>query len=327
MRILVCGGAGYIGSNMTALLAREGHEPVVFDNFSKGHRTAVAKVRVVPGDLADRTALTQTLRESGIEAVMHFAAFIEVGESVREPLRYYHNNLSNTENVLSAMEAAGVTKFVFSSTAAVYGTPRRVPIAEDDPKEPINPYGETKLAVERMCRYQAQAGKLRFAALRYFNACGAGNNGRLGEDHRPESHLIPLTIQAALGKRADIKVYGTDYPTPDGTCIRDYIHVEDLCRAHLLALNRLDEQPELVYNLGNGQGYSVRQVIDAVRRVSGRDFRVVAVERRPGDPAVLTSDATKARTELGWRTERPGLEQMVETAWKWHTEHPDGYLD
>jgi len=327
MRILVCGGAGYIGSNMTALLAREGHEPVVFDNFSKGHRTAVAGVRVVPGDLADRTALTQTLRESGIEAVMHFAAFIEVGESVREPLRYYHNNLSNTENVLSALEAAGVTKFVFSSTAAVYGTPRRVPIAEDDPKEPINPYGETKLAVERMCRYQAQAGKLRFAALRYFNACGAGNNGRLGEDHRPESHLIPLTIQAALGKRADIKVYGTDYPTPDGTCIRDYIHVEDLCRAHLLALNRLDEQPELVYNLGNGQGYSVRQVIDAVRRVSGRDFRVVAVERRPGDPAVLTSDATKARTELGWRTEKPGLEQMVETAWKWHTEHPDGYLD
>ncbi|MCU0917019.1 MAG: UDP-glucose 4-epimerase GalE [Planctomycetes bacterium] len=327
MRILVCGGAGYIGSNMTALLAREGHEPVVFDNFSKGHRTAVAGVPVIRGDLADRTGLLQVLRESRIEAVMHFAAFIEVGESVQEPLRYYRNNLSNTENVLSAMEATGVTKFVFSSTAAVYGTPRRVPIAEDAPKEPINPYGETKWAVERMCHYQAEAGKLRFAALRYFNACGAGDQARLGEDHRPESHLIPLTIQAALGKRADIKIYGTNYPTPDGTCIRDYIHVDDLCRAHLLALNRLKEHAELVYNLGNGQGYSVRQVIDAVRGVSGRDFKVVETERRPGDPAVLTSDATKARTELGWRTGKPGLETMVETAWKWHTEHPNGYCD
>ena len=227
MKILVCGGAGYIGSNMTALLARAGHEPVVFDNFSKGHRAAVTGARVVVGDLADRVLLTRTLHDFDIEAVMHFAAFIEVGESVREPLRYYHNNLSNTQNVLAAMEEARVEKFVFSSTAAVYGTPKRVPIAEDAPKEPINPYGETKLAVERMCRYQSQAGKLRFAALRYFNACGAGDNGARGEDHRPESHLIPLTIQAAMGKRADIKVYGADYPTADGTCIRDYIHVDD----------------------------------------------------------------------------------------------------
>jgi UDP-glucose 4-epimerase len=327
MNVLLCGGAGYIGSNMTALLARAGHTPVVFDNLSKGHRAAVRAARLVVGDLADRDLLVRTLREHAIEAVMHFAAFIEVGESVAEPLKYYRNNLSNTQNLLSAMEAVGVTKFVFSSTAAVYGLPTRVPIPEDAPKEPINPYGETKLAVERMCHYQARAGKLRFAALRYFNACGAGDDGRLGEDHRPESHLIPLIIQAALGQRPDIKIYGTDYPTSDGTCIRDYIHIDDLCRAHLLALNRLQEKTELAFNLGNGQGYSVRQVIDTVRRVSGRSFKVTEVDRRPGDPPVLTSDATRARIELGWQPEKPGLEEMVTTAWKWHTEHPNGHGD
>ena len=327
MKVLVCGGAGYIGSNMTALLAREGHEPVVFDNFSKGHRAAVKGVKAVPGDLADRAFLVKALSELGIEAVMHFAASIEVGESVREPLKYYQNNLSNTQNLLSAMQETGVAKFVFSSTAAVYGMPERVPITEDAPKEPINPYGETKLAVERMCHYQSQAGRLRFAALRYFNACGAGDDGARGEDHRPESHLIPLIIQAAMGKRPDIRICGADYPTPDGTCIRDYIHIDDLCRAHLLALRKLDEHTELVYNLGNGQGYSVRQVIDAVKRVSGKSFKVVEVDRRPGDPPVLTSDATKARTELGWQPEKPQLEEMVATAWKWHTEHPKGYSD
>lgn len=327
MAILVCGGAGYIGSNMTAMLLTCGLEPVVFDNFSKGHRSAVRRAQVVAGDLADYEGLVQVLRDRRIEAVMHFAAFIEVGESVRDPLNYYHNNVSNTRTLLAAMEAAGVEKFVFSSTAAVYGMPERVPITEDAPKQPINPYGETKLAVERMCRYQAQTGRLRFAALRYFNACGAGNDGQLGEDHRPESHLIPLTIQAAMGKRADIKIYGSDYPTPDGTCIRDYIHIDDLCRAHLLALNRLDEHPEQVYNLGNGQGYSVREVIDTVRQVSGRDFKVVEADRRPGDPPVLTSDATKAKVELGWQPRKPALEDMVATAWKWHSEHPTGYKD
>ena len=327
MRILVCGGAGYIGSNMTALLARDGHEPVVFDNFSKGHRAAVRGAQVIEGDLANGERLAEILRDLAIEAVIHFAAYIEVGESVHDPLKYYRNNVSNTQSLLSAMETAGVEKFVFSSTAAVYGMPERVPITEGATAKPINPYGETKWAVERMCHYQSQAGKLRFAALRYFNACGAGSDGTLGEDHRPESHLIPLIIQAAMGKRPDIKIYGADYPTPDGTCIRDYIHIDDLCRAHLLALNRLDERAELVYNLGNGRGYSVRQVIETVRRVSGRDFKVVQVDRRPGDPAVLTSDATKARTELGWRTEKPGLEDMVATAWKWHCEHPDGYRD
>jgi len=325
MKILVCGGAGYIGSNMTSLLAAEGHEPVVFDNFSKGHREAVRNAEVAEGDLADSDRLIEVLGGYGIEAVMHFAAFIEVGESVHDPLKYYRNNVSNTQNLLTALEKAGVGKFVFSSTAAVYGMPETIPITEDVAKAPINPYGETKLAVERMCHYQCAAGKLHFAALRYFNACGAGNDGTIGEDHRPESHLIPLIIQAAMGKRDDIKIFGTDYETPDGTCIRDYIHVDDLCRAHLLALDKLDTCAELVYNLGNGQGYSVREVVDTVKRVSGRDFKVTETGRRPGDPPVLTSDASKAQKELGWKTQKPGLEEMVASAWKWHMEHPDGY--
>lgn len=327
MRVLVCGGAGYIGSNMTAMLAGKGHEPVVFDNLSKGHRAAIGQAAFVRGDLSDYDLLVETLRKHHIEAVMHFAAFIEVGESVQEPLKYYRNNFSCTQNLLAAMEAAGVRKFVFSSTAAVYGTPARTPITEDSPTEPINPYGHSKLAVERMCGYQSRAGKLAYAALRYFNACGAGKNATLGEDHRPESHLIPLIIQAAMGKRSEIKIYGTDYPTSDGTCIRDYIHIEDLCRAHLLALDKLDEKPELIYNLGNEKGYSVREVIETVKKVSGRDFRVVETARRAGDPPILMADAAKAQKELGWRTEKPELEAIVSTAWEWHNSHPDGYRD
>jgi len=327
MKVLVCGGAGYIGSNMTALLAATGHEPVVFDNLSKGHRAAVRDARLIEGDLADYDKLVDTFRRFDIEAVMHFAAFIEVGESVQAPLKYYANNTCNTQVLLAAMEAGGVRKFVFSSTAAVYGMPAKVPITEDAPKQPINPYGETKWAVERMCHYQSQAGKLHYAALRYFNACGAAHNGTLGEDHRPESHLIPLAIQAAMGKRPHVSIFGNDYDTPDGTCIRDYIHIDDLCQAHLLALNQLGATAELAYNLGNGQGYSVRQVIDTVREVSGKKFKVVEAPRRPGDPAVLTSDATKARTELGWVTRKPQLRDMVATAWAWHREHPNGYQD
>ncbi len=327
MRVLVCGGAGYIGSNMTASLAAEGYEPVVFDNLSKGHLAAIPQTEFVRGDLADYELLAATLGDNNIEAVMHFAAFIEVGESVAEPLRYYHNNLCCTQNLLSAMEAADVRKFVFSSTAAVYGNPKVVPIPEDSPTEPINPYGQTKLAVEQMCRYQSQAGKLSYAALRYFNACGAGQNATLGEDHRPESHLIPLTIQAAMGKRSEIKIFGTDYDTRDGTCIRDYIHIDDLCRAHLLALDRLNERREIVCNLGNERGHSVREVIETVRKVSGRDFKIVEAERRPGDPPILTADATKARNALGWKIEKADLTKMVSTAWKWHTNHQDGYQD
>ena len=327
MRVLVCGGAGYIGSNMTDLLAEKGHQPIVFDNLSKGHRAAVGDAELIEGDLADFDLLVGTLRGRRIEAVMHFAAFIEVGESVQAPLKYYRNNLCNTHNLLEAMEAAGVERFVFSSTAAVYGTPKEVPVSEDCPKEPINPYGQTKWAVERMCHYQSRTGKLRYAALRYFNTCGAGSNARLGEDHRPESHLIPLTIQAAMGKRDSITIFGTDYDTPDGTCIRDYIHIDDLCRAHLLALDKLRTGPEFVYNLGNGNGYSVRQVIETVRKVSGRDFKVVEAERRPGDPPILTSNAARAKKELGWQPQKPRLEDMVQSAWKWHNEHPNGYPD
>lgn len=327
MRVLVCGGAGYIGSNMTAILRAEGHEPVAFDNLSKGHKSAIKDTEFVEGDLADNRLLVETLEKYRIETVMHFAAFIEVGESVQMPLKYYRNNLCCTENLLSAMETVGVKKFVFSSTAAVYGVPKKVPITEDSPTEPINPYGQTKLAVERMCHYQSQTGKLAFASLRYFNTCGAGNNATLGEDHRPESHLIPLTIQAAMGKRGDIKIYGTDYDTPDGTGIRDYIHIDDLCRAHLLALNKLQTERELIYNLGNGKGYSVREVIETVRKITGKNFTIIETERRPGDSPILTSDATKAGKELGWKVEKPNLEEMVSTAWQWHSNYPDGYPD
>lgn len=325
MRVLVCGGAGYIGSNMTATLEKFGHEPIVLDNLSKGHRAAIRNARFVLGDFGEYDFTVELLRKYGIEAVMHFAAFIEVGESVSQPLRYYDNNVSRTRALLAAMETAGVGKFVFSSTAAVYGMPDRIPITEDVPKMPINPYGETKWAVERMCHFQTETGKLRYAALRYFNACGAGFDATLGEDHHPESHLIPLIIQAARGKRESIKIFGTDYPTADGTCVRDYIHVEDLCKAHLLALGKLESNAELAYNLGNGTGYSVREVIDTVRKVSGKDFKVVEEGRRAGDPPVLTADASKARTELGWTTEFPSLEKIVESAWAFHTARPNGY--
>ncbi|MHC4075584.1 MAG: UDP-glucose 4-epimerase GalE [Planctomycetota bacterium] len=327
MRVLVAGGAGYIGSNMVAMLARRGDEPIVYDNLSKGHRAAVREAQFIYGDLADFDLLVGILRKYKIEAVMHFAAFIEVGESVQVPLLYYHNNVSNTQNLLSAMETAGVEKFVFSSSAAVYGMPSQVPVSEDMPQQPINPYGQTKLAVEKICHWQSLAGKLRYASLRYFNASGAGNNCMLGEDHRPESHLIPRIIQAAMGKRSQVRIYGTDYPTPDGTCVRDYIHIEDLCSAHLLALKKLNDRTELICNLGNGTGYSVRQVIETVKNISGSDFKVVETDRRPGDPPVLTSNAAKAETELGWAAEYPELEKIVSTAWQWHNEHPDGYED
>jgi UDP-glucose 4-epimerase len=327
MRILVCGGAGYIGSNMTAMLAAEGLTPVVFDNLSTGHISAVRHAEFIRGDLANYELLVKTLKKYKIEAVIHFAALIEVGESLQQPLKYYHNNLSNTERLLSAMEATGVEKLVFSSTAAVYGMPRKVPITEDSPTKPINPYGETKLAAEKICHFQSQTGKLAVASLRYFNACGAGANGTLGEDHRPESHLIPRVIRTAMGKHSEVQIYGTDYPTPDGTCIRDYIHIDDLCRAHLLALNKLEQSRELVYNLGNNNGHSVKEVIETAKKVSGKDFKVVAADRRPGDAPILTSDATKAIDELGWKIELPELEKIVETAWKWHNENPDGYPD
>jgi UDP-glucose 4-epimerase len=327
MRILVCGGAGYIGSNMTAMLAAQGHDPIVFDNLSRGHKSAVGKTKLIQGDLTDYELLVKTLKEYEIEAVMHFAAFIEVSESVQSPLKYYRNNFSNTENLLSAMETAGVDKFVFSSSAAVYGIPEKVPIIEDLPAMPINPYGHSKLAIERMCHFQSQTGRLRYAALRYFNAAGAGHNCSLGEDHRPESHLIPLVIAAAMGKRRDIKIFGSDYNTPDGTCIRDYIHIEDLCRAHSLAMDKLETNSESVYNLGNGKGYSVKEVIDTVRKISGKDFKVTQTDRRPGDPDILVADAAKAKNQLNWKPQIPQLEKIIESAWTWHNKYPNGYPD
>jgi UDP-glucose 4-epimerase len=325
MRVLVCGGAGYIGSNMTAMLVKEGHEAVVYDNLSSGHAKAVRDAEIVNGDLADHDLLVRTLKSRRIGAVMHFAAFIEVGESMRNPLEFYRNNLCNTQTLLSAMEHVGIEKFVFSSSAAVYGMPESGLITEDAPKRAINPYGETKWSVERMCHFQSQAEKLRYAAMRYFNAAGAGDDGTLGEDHKPESHLIPLVIQAALGQRPSVSIYGRDYPTPDGTCVRDYIHIEDLCSAHMLALAKLDKEAEIVYNLGNGKGYTVRQVIETVKKVASRDFRVVESPRRAGDPAVLTACADKAICELGWKVKYPELEKIVESAWKWHSTHPKGY--
>lgn len=325
MNVLICGGAGYIGSNMTAMLAQAGHKPIVFDNLSNGHKQAIKGFDFIEGDLADLDLLVKVLKENKIDAVMHFAAFIEAGESVKKPLEFYSNNVCNTQMLLAAMEKCGVKKFVFSSSAAVYGAPDETPITEDAPKNPINPYGHTKLAVEQMCRFQSQTIRLRYAALRYFNAAGAGANGTLGEDHKPESHLIPLVIAAAMGKREDVKIFGTDYPTPDGTCVRDYIHIEDLCSAHLLALEKLENQNELVYNLGNGKGYSVRDVIETVKKVAGKNFKVTEVPRRPGDPPVLTADATRAIKELGWKVKYPELEKIVETAWQWHNDNPEGY--
>jgi len=325
MRVLVCGGAGYIGSNMTAVLASAGHEPVVYDNLSRGHKFAVGDMPFVQGDLGDHGLLCETLKKYSIDVVMHFAALIEVGESVKEPLRFYENNFCNTRNLLQAMQDSGVDKFVFSSTAAVYGMPAVIPVPEDCDKNPINPYGQSKWDVEQMCYYQSLTGRLRYAALRYFNACGAGFDSRLGEDHRPESHLIPLVIHAAMGKRKSVSVFGTDYPTADGTCVRDYIHVEDLCRAHLLAIEKLDSQSQQIYNLGTGTGYSVREVIETVKAVSGVDFEVVEKGRRAGDSAVLTADASKAEKELGWQRKYTELKGIVATAWQWHNKYPDGY--
>ncbi len=328
MRVLVCGGAGYIGSNMTAVLVENGYETIVYDNLSKGHRKAVVDgAEFIHGDLADYDKLVETMTKYKIDAVMHFAALIEVGESMLDPLGFYYNNVSNTNNLLRAMEFCKVNRFVFSSSAAVYGMAQNKALQESSPKSPINSYGDSKLAVERMCHFQSQTGRLNYAAMRYFNACGAGNNCTLGEDHWPESHLIPLIIQAAMGKRDSIKIFGDDYPTPDGTCVRDYVHVEDLAQAHLLALEKLSSTTEQIYNLGNGKGYSVLEVIEAVKRVSGKDFKVVREKRRSGDPAFLTADSSKAQKELGWTPKVPDIDSIIESAWKWHNQNPDGYSD
>lgn len=326
MRVLVTGGAGYIGSHVVKALRAAGHEVTVLDNLSRGHRRAVAGVPLFQADLSDRSALDWLFAAHPVEAVLHFAALSQVGESQKLPGKYALNNVGGTVTLLEAMVAAGCRTLVFSSTAAVYGAPEKMPIAEDFPLEPTNTYGETKLFIERMLHRFAEAHGLRSIALRYFNAAGADPEGELGEDHDPETHLIPLVLGAALGQRPAIEVFGTDYPTPDGTCLRDYIHVTDLAEAHLLALSALAEgAPSTAYNLGNGRGFSVKEVIAAAERVTGRPIPVREGPRRPGDPPALVASAARAEAELGWRPRYGDLETIIRTAWEWHRAHPHGY--
>jgi UDP-arabinose 4-epimerase len=319
LSILIVGGAGYIGSHTAKLVAAAGIEPVVFDNLGSGHRWALKWGAFEEGDLGDRAAIDRTLARHHIDAVIDFAAHIEVGESVRNPRKYFRNNVVCTLNLLDAMVDKGIKDIVFSSTAAVYGDPVTVPIPEDHPLLPVNPYGETKLAVERILRWYGEAYGMRWAALRYFNAAGADPGGEIGEDHAPESHLIPLAIKAALGQRGELQLFGTDYPTPDGTPVRDYIHVVDLAEAHLLALRHLAAgKGSFAANVGTGRGHSVREVIAAVAQVSGRAVPHREVGRRPGDSPSLVADPRRAAELLGWRPKHPDLQTIVEHAWKWH---------
>jgi UDP-glucose 4-epimerase len=327
MRILVTGGAGYIGSQTVELLLSRGHEVQVYDNLSTGHRRAVPRDRLVEGDLGDISRLDHLFVENRIEAVLHFAAFTSVGESVRHPGKYYQNNLTHTLGLMELMRRHQVWRFVFSSTCATYGLPERVPITEDQPQRPINPYGNAKLAVERALADYATAYRWGYAALRYFNAAGASTHADIGEDHDPETHLIPIVLQTALGQRSHVEVFGTDYDTPDGTCIRDYIHVEDLAEAHLLALEHLEPGKELHYNLGMARGYSVREVIRTAEEVTGKPVSVKEGPRRAGDPPVLVAAAEKIQRELGWRPRYTDLRPIIETAWRWHCKHPKGYGD
>ena len=321
MRILVTGGAGYIGSHMVKLLADRGDEVTVLDDLSTGHADAARWGTFVRGDIADRPATSNLLKDRRIEAVIHFAAASLVGESVADPLKYYLRNVGATTALVSAMRDAGVDRMVFSSTAAVYGNPQRLPIDEDHPKEPLNPYGSTKLAIERMLGECSAAYGLRAAVLRYFNAAGADADAGLGERHDPETHLIPLVLRAAAGGGA-VSVFGDDYPTRDGTCVRDYIHVADLCDAHVRALEWLAGGRYDCFNLGNGDGATVREVIEAARRVTGRAIRIDKAARRPGDPASLVADATKARRVLGWQPSRERIETIVGDAWRWEQRKP-----
>ena len=325
MRLLVTGGAGYIGATTVRLLMAAGHEVIVYDNLSKGHREAApAGVVFVQADVADRFRLDVTLQEYRPDAVLHFAAFIEAGESMQAPEKYFRNNSAATLTLLEAMLANGVGKLIFSSTAALYGEPRRIPIEETDPLEPTNAYGESKLMVERMLSWFGRVHGLRYASLRYFNA--AGSDGHSGECHHPESHLIPLVLKAAAGERESISIFGTDYPTPDGTCIRDYIHVGDLAQAHVLALNALGDRAPLIYNLGSGHGFSVREVIASARRVTGRRIDVREIARRPGDAAVLVASSEKIRNELEWTPQHPDLDSIMASAWEWVQRGAGGYV-
>lgn len=327
MKVLVTGGAGYIGSHTVYQLIAEGHDVVVYDNLSKGHRGAVpAAAAFVQGDLRDGALLTEVLRSRQIEAVVHFAADSLVGESMLEPSKYYHNNVVATLALLDTMRECSVDKIVFSSTAAVYGEPEVCPICEDMPTKPTNVYGRTKLVIEGMLADFAMAYGLKYVSLRYFNAAGALAGGQIGEDHTPESHLLPLILQTALGQRSAISIYGTDYATEDGTCIRDYIHVTDLADAHVRALGHLAAGGDSrVYNLGSEKGFSVRQVIEQAKAVTGVDFTVLEAQRRAGDPGVLVASSAKIRSELGWQPVQSDLESIIASAWLWHQSHREGY--
>ena len=331
MNVLVAGGAGYIGSHTVKRLLEAGHRPVIFDNLSRGHRV-VADILGVPAifaDLNDRATLTRALREHQVETVMHFAAYAYVGESVEKPLMYYQNNVATTVSVLQAMQEVGVSQFVFSSTCATYGDPDRVPITEDQKKAPVSPYGRSKLMVEHILQDVPLGWKdFRFAALRYFNASGCATDGTIGEDHDPETHLIPVLLQAVLGVRPGVTVFGTDYPTPDGTNVRDYIHVDDLADAHILAMERLGSSPEPIFcNLGTGRGFSVKEVIQTVEKVTGKAPPVTYGARRAGDAIALYADPSRAKRLLGWEAKHKDPESIIRSAWNWFLKHPHGYQD
>jgi UDP-glucose 4-epimerase len=329
MRVLVVGGAGYIGSHCVRQLEKSGHQPVVLDNLVFGHREAVPEhVPFYDFDLGDKARVIELLKKEEIALVMHFAAFAYVGESVTDPLKYYENNLGKTVALLQAMREAGVGKFVFSSTCATYGVPETIPMTEDLPQKPINPYGQTKLDVENLLKACATAYGLSSASFRYFNAAGAAGDGSIGEDHDPETHLIPLAIWAAQGKRDKLTVFGNDYDTPDGTCLRDYIHVEDLASAHIAVFDKLDEPGTcLFYNLGTGKPVSVLEIIKAVEAVTGLEVPYESGPRRPGDPPALYADSSKAQKDLGWKPKYMDIKETISTAWSWHRTHPDGFAD
>lgn len=326
MAVLVTGGAGYIGSHTVVELSNQGEEVIILDNLQKGHRQAVTAGIFYQGDIRDAEVLDRIFRQHEIDAVVHFAADSLVGESVQQPLKYYDNNVVTAQRLLSKMQEYGVKRIVFSSTAATYGEPKRVPICESDETNPTNPYGETKLAIEKMLKWCDRAYGIHSISLRYFNVAGAHPDGHIGEDHQPESHLIPIILQVALGQREHISIFGDDYPTKDGTCIRDYIHVMDLAHAHWLALQRLRETGQsAVYNLGNGTGFSVKEVIEKAREVTGHPIPAQVAPRRAGDPAVLIASYQKAKEELGWQQKYDSLDVIIATAWNWHKKHPRGY--
>jgi len=326
MNILVTGGAGYVGSHAAQWMQGAGHDIWIYDNLSTGHRQAALPNRLIEGELSDQSLLATILAEKQIDVVMHFAALSLVGESVEQPAKYYQNNVLGTFHLLEAMRHANVRQLVFSSTTAVFGSPSEMPIHEELPRCPVNPYGWTKFMVEEMLAHYCQSYDFGCVALRYFNAAGAAKNGTLGESHDPETHLIPLVLQVALGQRESITIFGEDYPTPDGSCVRDYVHVDDLAQAHQQALEQLRAGEALYFNLGTGRGASVREVIEACRRVTGHPIPAISGARRPGDPAILVAESSRAKEVLNWQPAFLEIDEIVRSAWQWHQSHPHGYV-